>query len=127
MTPELIESWDIDPAGTRVSMTMRQHPDGGGIPFNPPAGSEDLDFGVVDADSVVRYFNESNATTNPDTTYGNSGDLAAIFLEAKKIDDWTVEIGLVSPVYFCLPISQFGCLSGRTRSLLSCPRRLHGS
>ena len=111
MTPELIESWDIDPAGTRVSMTMRQHPDGGGIPFNPPAGSEDLDFGVVDADSVVRYFNESNATTNPDTTYGNSGDLAAIFLEAKKIDDWTVEIGLVSPVYFCLPISQFGCLS----------------
>jgi ABC-type transport system substrate-binding protein len=111
MTPELVESWDIDPAGTRVSMTMRQHPDGGGIPFNPPAGFEDMDFGVSDADSVVRYFNESNATTNPDTTYGNSGDLAAIFLEAKKVDDWTVEIGLVSPVYFCLPISQFGCLS----------------
>ncbi len=111
MTPELVDTWDIDPAGTRVRMTMRSHPEGGGIPFNSPVGFEDMDFGVVDADSVVRYFNESNATTNPDTTYGNSGDLAAIFLEAKKIDDMTVEIGLVSPVYFCLPISQFGCLS----------------
>jgi ABC-type transport system substrate-binding protein len=111
MTPELVESWDIDPAGSRVRMTMRQGPGGNGIPFNSPIGFEDMDFGIVDADSVVRYFNESNATTNPDTTYGNSGDLAAIFLEAKKVDDWTVEIGLVSPVYFCLPISQFGCLS----------------
>ncbi len=106
MTPELVESWNIDPAGTRVTMKMRE-----GIPFNSPIGFEDIDFGEVDADAVVRYFNESNATTNPDTTYGNSGDLAAIFTEAKKIDDYTVEIGLVSPVYFCLPISQFGCLS----------------
>ncbi|MXX92704.1 MAG: hypothetical protein F4Y63_04520 [Chloroflexi bacterium] len=111
MTPELVDSWDIDPAGTRVRMSMKQGPDGQGIPFIPPVGFEDQDFGIVDADEVVRYFNESNATTNPDTTYGNSGDLAAIFLEAKKIDDFTVEIGLVSPVYFCLPISQFGCLS----------------
>ncbi len=111
MTPELVESWDIDPAGTRVRMTMKQGPDGSGIPFNSPIGFEDQDFGIVNADEVVRYFNESNATTNPDTTYGNSGDLAAIFLEATKVDDWTVEIGLVSPVYFCLPISQFGCLS----------------
>ena len=111
MTPELVESWDIDPAGTRVRLAMKRGPDGSGIPFNPPSGFEDLNFGVADADAVIRYFNESNATTNPDTTYGNSGDLAAIFLEAKKIDDFTVEIGLVSPVYFCLPISQFGCLS----------------
>ena len=111
MTPELVESWDIDPAGSRVRMTMRQGPDGNGIPFNSPLGFEDTDFGIVNSDEVVRYFNESNANINPDTTYGNSGDLAAIFLEAEKIDDFTVEIGLVSPVYFCLPISQFGCLS----------------
>ena len=111
MTPELIESWDIDSAGTRFRFTMKRGADGNGIPFNSPIGFENLDFGVADADAVVRYFNESNATTNPDTTYGNSGDLAAIFLEATKIDEWTVEIGLVSPVFFCLPISQFGCLS----------------
>ncbi len=111
MTPELVESWDIDPAGTRVRMTMRKGLGGAGIPFNSPVAYEDIDFGVVDADNVVRYFNESNITTNPHTTYGNSGDLADIFLEARKIDDWTVEIGLVMPVYFCLPISQFGCLN----------------
>ena len=111
MTPELVESWDIDPGGTRVRMTVRNGPDGAGIPFNSPVGYENVGFGVVDANQVVRYFNESNATTNPDTTYGNSGDLAAIFLEARKLDDWTVEVGLVAPIYFCLPISQFGCLS----------------
>ena len=111
MTPELVESWDIDPAGTRVRMTMRKGLGGAGIPFNSPVAYEDIDFGVVDADNVVRYFNESNHTTNPYTTYGNSGDLAHIFLEAQKIDDWTVEIDLVMPVYFCLPISQFGCLN----------------
>ncbi|MQG37873.1 MAG: hypothetical protein FI719_05935, partial [SAR202 cluster bacterium] len=31
--------------------------------------------------------------------------------EAKAVDDLTVEIGLVAPVYYCLPVSQFGCLS----------------
>ncbi len=61
MTPDLVESWDIDPAGTRVQMKMRE-----GIPFNAPVGFEDTDFGMVDADTVVRYFNESNATTNPE-------------------------------------------------------------
>ncbi len=110
MTPELVEAWDIDPAGTRVRMTMRKGPDGTGIPFNSPVGYEDIDFGVADADNVVRYFNESNKTTNPDTRYLNSNYLADTFLEATKIDDWTVEIGLESPNFFCLPISQFGCL-----------------
>ena len=79
MTPELVESWDIDPAGSRVRITMRQGPDGNDIPFNSPLGFEDTDFGIVNSDEVVRYFNESNANINPDTTYGNSGDLAAIF------------------------------------------------
>ena len=111
MTPEIIESWDIDPQGTRFRLTMKRGLDGNGIPFNSPIGYENVDFGVADADAIVRYFNESNATTNPDTTYGNSGDLAAIFLAAEKVDEWTVEVGLVSPVFFCLPISQFGCLS----------------
>jgi len=106
MTMELLESWDIDPAGTRVSMTLKK-----GIPWNSPIGFEDVDFGVVDADELVEHFNRSNATTNPESTYGNGGDLAAIFLEAKKIDDYTIEIGLVTPVYYCLPVSQFGCLS----------------
>ena len=116
MTPELVETWDIDPGGTRLRLTMHRGTEGNGIPFNPPVGYEDIDFGVADADEVVRYFNESNSNINPDTTYGNSNDLAAVFLLASKIDDWTIEVGLVAPIFHCLPISQFGCL-GADRGL----------
>ena len=117
MTPELVEAWDIDPAGTRLRMTMRKGPSGSGIPFNSPVGYEDIDFGVVNATEVVRYFNESNSTTYPDTTYGNSDDLAALFWEARTIDEWTVEIGLTQPVFSCLPITQFGCSLNMDRGL----------
>ena len=70
-------------------------------------------------DAVVRYLNETNANVNYDTAFGDSGDIAAIFREAHKIDDWTVEIGLVSPIFYCLPLSQFGCLSAALRSFLT--------
>jgi ABC-type transport system substrate-binding protein len=106
MTPFLIDTWNIDDAGTKVTMTLKKN-----IKFQPPVGFEDQDFGVLDANELVQWFNRSNATTNPDSTYGDAGDFAAIFLEAKAVDQWTVEIGLVTPVFFCLPISQFGCLS----------------
>ena len=109
MTPELVEAWDIDPAGTRLQLTMRKGRDGTGIPFNSPVGYEDIDFGVADADNVVRYFNESNVNTNIESRYLASHYLSEHFLEASKVDDWTVAIELVSPTYGCLPISQFGC------------------
>ena len=106
MTPELIESFSIDPAGTKVTFKLKP-----GIPFLAPRGFEDRDFGVLDAAEAVEWFNRSNATTNPDSTYGDAGDLAGIFLEAVVVDEYTFEVGLVSPVFYCLPISQFGCLS----------------
>jgi ABC-type transport system substrate-binding protein len=106
MTPFLIDTWDIDPAGTRVQMTLKE-----GIDWQNPIGYEDKDFGELNAAELVEWFNRSNATTNPESTYGDSGDFAAIFLEAKVIDEYSLEIGLVTPVYYCLPVSQFGCLS----------------
>lgn len=106
MTPELIDSYSIDPAGTKVTFTLKP-----GIPFQAPRGFEDRDFGIMDAAEAVEWFNRSNATTNPDSTYGDAGDLAGIFLEAVLVDQYTFEVGLVSPVFYCLPISQFGCLS----------------
>ena len=106
MTPFLVESWDIDAAGTRARMTLKK-----GLKFQSPVGYEDKDFGELDAAELVEWFNRSNATTNPESTYGDSGDFAAIFLEASVVDQYTIEIGLVSPVYYCLPVSQFGCLS----------------
>jgi ABC-type transport system substrate-binding protein len=106
MFPQLVDTWSIDDAGTKATMTLKQN-----IPFQAPRGFEDRDFGMLDAAELVEWFNRSNATTNPDSTYGDAGDFAAIFLEAKVVDEWTIEVGLVSPVFFCLPISQFGCLS----------------
>ena len=106
MSPNLIDTWDIDTEGTRARLTLKK-----GLKWQSPIGFEDRDFGELNAAELVEWFNRSNATTNPDTTYGDAGDFAAIFLEAKVIDEYTVEIGLVSPVFYCLPISQFGCLS----------------
>jgi len=106
MTPFLIDTWDIDAAGTRARMTLKK-----GLKWQSPIGYEDRDFGELNAAELVEWFNRSNATTNPESTYGDSGDFAAIFLEATAVDDYTIEIGLVSPVYYCLPVSQFGCLS----------------
>jgi len=106
MYPMLVDTWEIDPAGTKVTLKMKS-----GIKFQPPVGFESVDFGELDAAEVVEWFNRSNATTNPDSTYPDGGDLAAVFLEASVVDRYTVEVGLVSPIFYCLPISQFGCLS----------------
>jgi ABC-type transport system substrate-binding protein len=106
MTPFLVDTWDIDAAGTRARMTLKK-----GLKWQSPIGWEDQDFGELNATELVEWFNRSNATTNPESTYGDAGDFAAIFLEAKAVDEYTIEIGLVSPVYYCLPVSQFGCLS----------------
>ncbi|MDA1279354.1 MAG: ABC transporter substrate-binding protein, partial [Chloroflexi bacterium] len=106
MTPFLIDTWDIDSAGTRARMTLKK-----GLKWQSPRGYENKKFGELNATELAEWFNRSNATTNPDSTYGDAGDFAAIFLEAKAVDAYTVEVGLVAPVYYCLPVSQFGCLS----------------
>ncbi len=106
MTPELVDTWSIDPAGQNVTLRLKRN-----IPFQSPKGYEFHDFGELNAFEVAEWFNRNNVTTNPESTYGDGGDLAGIFLEAVPTGPYTVEIGLVSPVFFCLPISQFGCLS----------------
>jgi hypothetical protein len=80
MTPELVDTWNIDDAGTKVTMTLKK-----GIPWQAPRGFEDRDFGEINAAEIVEWFNRSNATTNPDSTYGDAGDFAAIFLTAEVV------------------------------------------
>ncbi len=145
LTPELIDSWAITDDGSQFHFTIRR-PNGNPIPFQAPIGFENEDFGVLDAREVVEWFNRNNSSTNPNSTYGDRGDLAAIFgwarvvertgsgysavphifgfpsNQARPIDidldssvdfveGYTVSVDLASPVFFCLPISQFGCLS----------------
>ena len=105
MAPWVAESWAIDPAGTKATIVIKK-----GIKWQAPADSAGLDLGEIDAEDVVWWMNTGNATTNPETTYPDGGDFAAIFLQAKQVDKYTLEVGLVAPVYFGLPISQFGQL-----------------
>ena len=92
--------------GTKVTITLRDD-----VPFYSPMDVQSMDFGMLDANEVVEWLNRSNSNTNAESTYGDAGDFAAIFGEARVVDEHTLEIDLVQPVFFCLPISQFGCLS----------------
>ena len=105
MTPQMAKSWSVDPAGTKVTIELNK-----GMKWQSPKGYEDTDFGEADAESIVRWFNTVNGTVNPDSSYPDSGDLGAIFTKAEKTGDYTFTVGLVSPVFFCLPLSEFGCL-----------------
>ena len=105
MTPQMAKSWSIDPAGTKVTIELNE-----GMKWQSPKGAEDVDFGYVTAEDRVRWFNTVNGTVNPDSSYPDSGDIGAIFTKAEVVDDLTFEVGLVSPVFFCLPLSEFGCL-----------------
>lgn len=106
LTPELVDSFFFDPAGTKVTINLKQN-----IPFQAPLGFENIDFGMFNASEAVEWLNRSNATTNPNSTYVDAGDLAGVFLAATELSEYSFEIALVSPIYFCLPLSQFGCLS----------------
>jgi ABC-type transport system substrate-binding protein len=107
MSPQLADTWQVDPAGTKVTITTKS-----GIDWHAPLGQEQLDarFGEMVAEDIVAWLNSGNSTTNPESTYPDAGDLAAVFLEAKSIDDRTLEVGLVSPLFYGLPLSAFGIL-----------------
>jgi ABC-type transport system substrate-binding protein len=108
MTPELIESWSINPTGSTFTAALKQ-----GIPWGSPVGYEHVDFGDVTASDVVAWFNLVNAATNPGSADGDAGDFAAVFGPAHVTGAYTFEVDLVMPVFFCLPVSQSGCLGSQ--------------
>ena len=107
MTPYLAEDWEVTPDGKKVVIKVRK-----GIPwYTPPLpGAEGKDFGELSAEDAVWFLNHNNSNTNPDTTSGDAGDLAAVFGEARVVDQYTFEIEIVSPIFFGFPLSQFGVL-----------------
>ncbi|MBI4218779.1 MAG: hypothetical protein HY682_01455, partial [Chloroflexi bacterium] len=121
MSPWLGTAWSVDPAGTKVTFKVRTD-----VPWNAPKGFEAIDFGKFNAQDVVDWLNTGNATTNPESTYPDGGDFAAVFLEAKKVSDDTLEVGLVSPTYFCMPVSQMGCLGAERGPYLTRTIKLMG-
>ena len=105
MSPHLASDWNVADDGSKVTIGVKQ-----GIPWNSPPDAMGQDFGEFTAHDVVWFMNRQNAFTNPQSTSGDAGDFAAVFGEARALDDYTLEIDLQTPTYFGLPLSQFGIL-----------------
>jgi len=108
MEPYTAESWDVSADGKYLNIKIKD-----GINFNSPKGFETVEFGEFDANDVCWYFNNANPSVNAESTDPNGGDYAAVFGECEVVDSHTLKWELVSPLYFCFPISDFGCLSAR--------------
>ena len=108
MEPYTAESWDVSADGKYLNIKIKD-----GIDFNSPKGFETVEFGEFDAEDVCWYFNNANPSVNAESTDPNGGDYAAVFGECEVVDSHTLKWELVSPLYFCFPISDFGCLSAR--------------
>ncbi|MEE2621069.1 MAG: ABC transporter substrate-binding protein [Chloroflexota bacterium] len=108
MEPYTAESWDVSADGKYLNIKIKD-----GINFNSPKGFETVEFGEFDATDVCWYFNNANPSVNAESTDPNGGDYAAVFGECEVVDSHTLKWELVSPLYFCFPISDFGCLSAR--------------
>jgi ABC-type transport system substrate-binding protein len=104
MAPHLATSWEVSPDGKIATIKIRQ-----GIPWQSPPGVNE-NFGEFTAHDVAWFMNRQNSTTNPESTSGDAGDFAAVFGEARAVDDYTVEFDLKSPTFFGLPLSAFGVL-----------------
>ncbi|MDP3063058.1 MAG: ABC transporter substrate-binding protein [Chloroflexota bacterium] len=111
MGPYLAKSWETSPDGKTVIIRLNQ-----GIKWVNPglAATQGMDFGEFTAEDVVWTINRHNATTNKDTTAGDSGQLASFFEAARAVDKYTVEIPLVQPVFYALPLSEAVVLDAGT-------------
>jgi ABC-type transport system substrate-binding protein len=111
MAPFLAQSWEASADGKKV--TIKINPD---IPCNNPnlPATQGMDFGVFTAEDAAWTINRHNATTNKDTTAGDSGQLATFFGTAVAVDKYTLEIPLVSPTFYALPLSEANVLDAGT-------------
>lgn len=111
MGPFLAKSWEISPDGSKVTIKLNQN-----VPWINPGlpATQGMDFGEFTAEDAVWTINRHNATTNKDTTAGDSGQLASYFGEAKVVDKYTFEIPLVNPVWYALPLSEANVLDAGT-------------
>lgn len=105
MTPMLSTAWEVAPDGKLVTITIRE-----GVKFNTPPVTPELDYGELTAEDVVWTLNRHNASTNPESTAPDAQQLAATFGEARTTGKYTLEIPLVEPLYYGLPLSEMQIL-----------------
>ena len=103
MAPMLARAWEIAPDGSKVSITLRE-----GVPFNAPPITPNADYGILSADDVVWTLNRHNLNVNPRSTAIDATQFAAFFGEAKATGEFALEIPLIAPVFFGLPLTEMG-------------------
>lgn len=103
MAPMLASAWEISPDGSTVSIRIRE-----GISFNTPPVTPNMDYGELTADDVVWMLNRHNLALNPRSSAGDANQFAAFFGEAKTTGEYSLEIPLVKPVFFGLPLTEMG-------------------
>jgi len=108
MTPEVMESFELSPDGTKFIVKIKQ-----GIPFYSPPGLPD--FGELTAEDIVWMQNMNNPTTNSESTCQYGGNLAGIYKEATVIDKYTLEIESAVTTTSLLGVIQYGVLKAQSK------------
>jgi len=78
--PMLVETYTLAPDMSKVTLKVRR-----GVQFHKG-------WGEMTAEDFAWSLNDANSFTTPTSIHGQAGDYAALFGEAKVIDQYTVEI-----------------------------------
>ena len=102
LSPFVAEEWSINDAGDQLTLKIRQ-----GISFNTPEAFAGEDFGELTAEDVAWNLNQQNAVVNPSLGAAIGAQLGATFGEAIAVDDYTVEVPMITEIFWGIPISEF--------------------
>jgi ABC-type transport system substrate-binding protein len=102
MSPWVAESYEFSPDGSMITIKLRDD-----VAFNTPPVFAGNDFGMATAEDVAWNMNRQNAGVNLEIRSGNGAQFAATFKEATAVDDTTVEVPMVTPLFWGLPLSEF--------------------
>jgi len=96
-------AWTLSEDLTKYQIRIKQ-----GIHFNSPPGLDE-NFGELTAEDIVFFLNKSNGAVNPESTSGDSGNMAAIWGEARVVDKYTFEIDAVGDANHVGPARLMDC------------------
>ena len=99
LTPQMAKDWSISSDGKTLSITLNK-----GMKWNSSKYSKD-----INSDNLVSWFNLINSNENPNSVHPDAETMSSFFTKAEKVDEYTFNVGMVDPLYFCLPLSEFGC------------------
>ena len=102
LAPFVAEKWSINDAGDQLTLNIRK-----GINFHTPDAFAGEDFGELTAEDVAWNMDRQNAVVNPSLGAAIGAQLGATFGPAVVVDDYTVQVPMVTDIFWGIPISEF--------------------